>query len=361
MKLLQVSDLHLSAKNDRSYCFGVLSGIIELAESKQCEKILFAGDVFDSYPDLESLRSEFISHCTKFSGTIYYLPGNHEILYRKSKNYSYTELDWSPKIKMLDSIPFSLENLGEVELVSIPHQENYADLLLNPPSPKTHLPRLGLAHGTVSGMSFTGLDEEEEEGGSYIDPKHIQSLQLDYLAVGHLHKKRESLIGNCNVQYAGSSRVWRRGELGPRYAIYIEVNGKNIKTEPLPIVQAGQYHQLAITLGIDGKPTEPIDLELEKYSPYDWVSIRFEGYVESMEEKRKLISQVTSVWGKKFRILDFDEDETGIRVIENLGDNEFIKQFLDKMNQKQSEMDPSIWKLTRNLGLQMIVEANKKR
>ncbi len=107
--------------------------------------------------------------------------------------------------------------------MAIPHQTNYSDLFLSPPPAKTKKWRIGLAHGTVTGMSFTGLDEETEDGGSYLDPSLIQTLDLDYLAIGHLHSTRGLDLGNCKIRYAGSSRVWRKSEFGERGGFIIQI------------------------------------------------------------------------------------------------------------------------------------------
>lgn len=61
MKLLQVSDLHLSqsSKDEKNYSLAVLGEIFETAEQTKCDRILFCGDLFNTFPDLEALRSEF--------------------------------------------------------------------------------------------------------------------------------------------------------------------------------------------------------------------------------------------------------------------------------------------------------------
>ncbi|TGK95648.1 DNA repair exonuclease [Leptospira brenneri] len=363
MKLLQVSDLHLSKNSpeERAYSLSVLREILQTAESTKCDRILFCGDLFNTFPDLESLRSDFLKEVSTYSGIIYFLPGNHEILEKKGNHNRYADYDWSTKVKVLDQTPYFLFEDNGIEFLSIPHQENYSELLLSPPPNKQTKLRIGLAHGTVSGMSFTGLSEEEEEGGSYLDPHLIQNLGLDYLAIGHLHRARMGNLGNCNVSYAGSSRVWRKGESGPRGGILIHVDGSNVRTESVYWKSAGEYREILVSLDTEGKPEEKIETYLSGTSPEDWIVFRFLGYVDSMVEKQKFQEEVLRDWKSKFRILEFDPDESQITVIQHLSENEFVKQFLDKMNERKEQMDPILWKHTRVTGIRLILEGKKSR
>lgn len=298
---------------------------------------------------------------SSYSGIVYFLPGNHEILEKKGNSNRYVDYDWSEKVKVLDETPYRLFEDTGIEFVSIPHQENYSGLLLSPPPPKQTKVRIGLAHGTVPGMSFTGLSEEEEEGGSYLDPQLIQNLGLDYLAIGHLHRARMGSVGNCSVGYAGSSRVWRKGELGPRGGIFIHIDGSKVRTEPVYWKEAGEYREILVTLDTEGKPEESIETYLRGTNPKDWIVFRFAGYVDSMAEKQKFQETFLREWKSKYRILEFDPDESQITVIQHLSENEFVKQFLDKMNERKEQMEPLLWRQTRVTGIRLILEGKKNR
>lgn len=361
MKYLQVSDLHLSSatKEEEIYSLNVLKEILETAESKSCTKVFFCGDLFNTFPDLETLRAPFLKQVSAYSGQVYFLPGNHEILERKGNHNSYAAYDWSKKVKVLDQTPFTLWEEDGIEFVAIPHQENYSEILLNPPPPKKTPIRMGLAHGTVSGMSFTGLQEEEEEGGSYLDFNLIQSLGLDYLAIGHLHRHRFGTVGKCNVGYAGSSRVWRKGEFGPRGGILLDVQNGMVRTEFLSWKSAGEYREITVSLDTDGNPDLSVEEYLANALSNDWICFRFVGYVDSMDGKQKFQETIQKDWKHKFRICEFDPDESQIVVIQNISENEFIKQFLDKMNERKHQMDASLWRHTRVTGIRFILDGGK--
>ncbi len=362
MKLIQFSDLHLSATNETEYGFSVLEEIIEKAETLECAAILFCGDVFDTYADLVALRDKFIQKVSTFSGKVYFLPGNHESLRRKQKDSGFQIFDWGNQIICLDKLPYTIQYLNEeVELLSIPHSDTYADLLLTIPPKKQSSVRIGLAHATVIGMSFTGLkDEEEEEKVGYIDVSQLQNLECDYVAIGHIHSSRSQIFGSMEIAYAGSSRVWRSGELGKRKGYLLNISNGKVNRTDVILDKAGQYFEIVINLGLDGKPEKTAEMYLSSYSKYDWVRIRWAGVVESMVQKRIFHDELKTEWSHKFRRLEFDPDESDVQIEENLSDNAFIQNFVTLMDSKKTSMETSEWTRAKELGLKLLLEVSKR-
>ncbi|TGN14310.1 metallophosphoesterase family protein [Leptospira ilyithenensis] len=355
MKLIQASDLHLSASNDKEYGLDVLREIFRTAEKNKAIAVLLCGDIFDTYSDLESLRTVFVEETKQFSGKVYFLPGNHEALRRKGTESGYGKFDWGPQVQVIDREPYELIPLNdEVEILGIPHQENYGKLLTgNPPSKKAKL-RIGMAHATVSGMSFAGINNEEEDGG-ILDSNQLQSLNCDYVAVGHIHSARSQMFGNCEIAYAGSSRVWRKGETGPRQGYLLEVKNNRIQKSPLIWEKAGQFREVNIDLALDGKPEKDPEFYFEGFGPNDWVYIRWNGYVEDMNPKKNFESKLLKEWKSKFRALDFDKEESGLRLISGIQENTFIKRFVDEMEKRKDSEDPKTWERMKRLGFEMLV------
>lgn len=358
MKLIQFSDLHLSAANDPEYCLEVLTEIATKATDHKCQAILFCGDVFDTYADLLSLRSKFITILSAFSGKVYFLPGNHESLRRNTKDRSFPTFDWGNQIEFLDQGPYQILNLNEeVELLSIPHQESYGELLMALPPKKSANVRIALAHATVVGMSFTGLkDEEEEEKGGLIDVAQLQSLGCDYVAVGHIHSARSQKFGKMEVAYAGSARVWRSGETGPRKGILLEIANAQISKTDVILEKAGIYSEVTISLGLDGLPEKTAEEYLSGFTKQDWIRIKWFGVVESMKGKIEFQSVLKTNWQSKFRRLEFDTKESEIIIAENLTENAFIQNFISLMETKKASMEISEWNRTKELGLKLLLE-----
>ncbi|TGL62252.1 DNA repair exonuclease [Leptospira ognonensis] len=358
MKLIQFSDLHLSASNDPEYCLDVLTQIVTKATDHSCHAIILCGDVFDTYADMLSLRSKFITILTSFGGKVYFLPGNHESLRRNTKERSFPTFDWGNQITFLDQGPYQILPLNEeVELLSIPHQESYGELLMALPPKKMAKVRIALAHATVVGMSFTGLkDEEEEEKGGLIDVTQLQSLDCDYVAVGHIHSARSQKFGKMEVAYAGSARVWRSGETGPRKGILLDISNSQIHKTEVILEKAGIYAEVVISLGLDGMPEKSAEDYLSVFSNQDWIRIKWQGVVESMKGKMEFQAALKANWQSKFRRLEFDTDESEIIIAENLLENAFIQNFVKVMDAKKDGMEISEWSRAKELGLKLLLE-----
>ncbi len=359
MKLIQASDLHLSDANEREYCLSVLDEIFKTAKDLSCEGILFCGDIFDTFSDLEKLRTEFVSRSKQFPGKIYFLPGNHECLRKKSKGGGYSDFDWGDQIFIIEKEPYQILKLNDlVEILGIPHQESYGNLLTEPPQGKSSRFRIGMAHAVISGMSFTGF-ETEEEGGGVLDSGQLQSLGCDYVAVGHIHRARSQRFGDCWIAYAGSSRVWRKGEFGKRGGYLLEVTETGITKTDLEWKSAGQYREIIVSLLLDGKPEKTPSDYLSSCGPSDWVRMRYSGYVETMSYLKEFEKEITEGWSTKLRIVEFDSDQSEVKVLKDLGENQFIRRFLDVMDGKRASLEPELWNRAKLLGLELLTEGKR--
>jgi DNA repair exonuclease SbcCD nuclease subunit len=360
MKLLQFSDLHLSAVNEPAYCLRVLREIVTKASELQCDAMLLCGDIFDTYGDLVTLRTQFIEILSSYRGPVYFLPGNHESLRRQIADTSFQIYDWGDQVIFMETLPFEFKIISdEVELLAIPHSTSYGDLVASLPPQKSSRVRIGLAHATVMGMSFAGLDSEIEEGAGLLDISQLQAMGCDYVAVGHIHSARSTRFGNMDVVYAGSSRVWRKGEMGPRGGILIEVKDGMIQKTNVRWENAGIYSEVAIQLGLDGMPEKSAEEYLSSFSEHDWVRIRWSGIVETMAGKIEFQNILKTEWSSKVRNLDFDTDESDLKVEANLQENSYIQKFIQLMETKRSGMESSAWMRAKKLGLELLLEGKK--
>lgn len=202
IKLLHCADLHLSVA-EKEYSLRVLKEIADRAKSEKVDYLLFCGDVFHSYQDLQKMQQEF---CRMLSGVnnrrILFLPGNHEEL--GCSDPALDKFSWG-NIELMATKPFGFIRCGEgddqIEFLAVPHQKQYERYLDWPVPRKEAKYRIALAHGFVSGMSFTGLDEE---GGMTLDPGMFKEYQVDYVALGHVHKGETKRFEGIQFCYPGS-------------------------------------------------------------------------------------------------------------------------------------------------------------
>ena len=108
MRFLLAADLHISA-GERDYSLAVLDEITGICGSEKRDALLLAGDVFDSWADIEVLRGPFRDAAEKLhpSCTVYYLPGNHEEL-RAPPGGKLENFDFG-RVRLLCRRPWSLE------------------------------------------------------------------------------------------------------------------------------------------------------------------------------------------------------------------------------------------------------------
>ncbi|MDZ4726019.1 MAG: metallophosphoesterase [Leptospira sp.] len=358
MKLLQFSDLHLSENNDPEYGLQVLKEIISKAITLNCEALLLCGDIFDTYNDLESLRTKVIDLLKSFSGAVFFLPGNHESLRRQNAEKGFRMFDWGNQIQFLEEEPFSHRVINdEVELIAIAHRESYANLLGKLPPKKKSKVRICLLHATVIGMSFSGIREEIEEGGGLIDVSQLQALDCDFVSVGHIHSARSQVFGAMEIAYAGSARVWRKGEVGIRGGLLLEVKDSKVTKSFVHFESAGQYIELNVQPGLDGIPNRESLEILSKLSKFDWVRINWFGVVDTMEVLMQFQRELEMEWKPKLRILEFDN--SALKVVANISENTYIKKFIQLMESKKEHMKIDEWTLTKRLGLELLLEEKK--
>ncbi|MEE8435905.1 MAG: metallophosphoesterase [bacterium] len=299
LRLFHTADLHLTTRApDRDYGLAVLDELVYHCRRLQADAWLLCGDIFDTPDDLEALAPEFTERLKDLDGLpVLMIPGNHELAGgRDPGGLAGTVAEsLAPAVTLAHRTPFSLHRPDglDMELLALPFRPGYAEFMDWPIPARERRWRVGLTHGTVNGMAYTGESGEDEHG--IIDPHLFSRLELDYAALGHIHKRGEARFIEsgwaCLAHYPGSARVWRRGESGARRATLTVLDGGDdgagIRTEPVEIEEAGQYRTLAIPLGDDGQPLEHADARAlvtslaERFGPRDWVRLELEGFIEA--------------------------------------------------------------------------------
>ena len=147
MKFLHCADLHLSQK-EKEYSLSVLEEIVHIA-AKEHSTLVFAGDTFDSFEDLEILRSEFRKQIGSLKTEILFIPGNHERL--KIGKRSIKNLDLG-NLVCADTSP-QVHTVEDTEFLLIPFMDNYNAYREWDLPEKTKACRVAVIHGSVSSMT----------------------------------------------------------------------------------------------------------------------------------------------------------------------------------------------------------------
>lgn len=352
VKLLHCADLHLS-EQEKEYSLNVLQEIVKIAQAEKTGFLLFCGDIFNSFPDLEKLRSEFRRILSPLTSEILYIPGNHEK--NTQGDASFRNLDLG-NITMLDEIGLIAREAGgiKIEFLAIPHKDIYSDYLnWNIPEKKTPF-RIALAHGVVTDMSFMGLDDEGD--GAALDPSLFQRYQIDYAALGHLHSLKTMRIGNTIFHYPGSSRVWRSGESGPRQIAIIEIDTK-LLFKPLSLKNSGEYRYYRLPLDISGRVVD-LDRIAGEWKAEDWVEISLFGVVEDEATVKSLEEEIKHKYNRRLRRLDINRLPEDVKVMNGISSQPLIKRFLELWEKRrpQDAEEIVVWLKARELALNKIME-----
>ena len=355
-RILHAADLHISA-SEKEYSLGVLDEIIATAVGTKADALVFAGDLFDSFDDCESLRADFRAHVMPLRGRcrLLFLPGNHEDLGRASRPLS--SLDFGDA-EILEEKPFGIQHVADVEILAIPHQKGYADYREWPiPQKKTKL-RIAVAHALVAGGGFAFDDVEEE--AAVMDPDLFVRCGVDYAALGHIHSEKTLSIGTLALSYPGSSRVWRRGETGPRVVHLLEANA-DVRSTRIVLSKAGAYRRYDVLLGLAGDAPDLSVLEGD-WQIEDWVELYLSGLVEDEHAIVDLENTFRARYERR-RVRKLQVGREGIAVLSGIASEPIARRFLEIWEAKKPfpQGAESAWLKARELGLLKIKDTIEAR
>ena len=355
IRILHCADLHLSAE-EADYSLAVLDEIVAIAESNRCAWLLCAGDLFDTYPDLERLKGDFRKRLAALPPgcRALVIAGNHDRLRMGAKRLS--AVDLAPAEFVADSSFELLQGEG-VELVAIPFAPTHADYVEWKLPPRKAPLRIAVAHGSVAGMHYAGGDEEEEAG--VMDPDLFVRHGIQLAALGHIHSARTEVIEGVTFSYPGSARVWRRGETGPRLVNLIEA-AESPRLSQVPIAAAGQYRRYDHPLNLDGS-LPALGAAVEEWSTADWVEIAVSGVIEDERVLAASEAELKRRHGGRVRRLEVTRE--GVLTLEGIATQPVAKRFLElwKAREPAGEEERRVWLKARELALVKVKELLEAR
>jgi len=360
-RILHCADLHLSASAGvREYSMSVLEEIVKLGLSKDARYMLLAGDTFDSFDDAEKLRGEFREAMKPLQGKceVILLAGNHEDIGRGKKKLSSFDLGIEPgNIIEKGGKPWRRLECDGIEFLAVPHQPDYREYMQWAVEDKTAGCRIGIAHGIIAGMSFTGLSDDGEEDASVIDSDLFQRFSVDYAAMGHIHSARKADFNELTICYPGSARVWRKGETGPRTVCLIEA-GKVISVTDIELESPGQYRKFDFFLGLDGDIGNTGEVS-DVCTGSDYVDISFSGIVDDEQVLSAHIQELEKDLRSRVRVLEIERDS--VSVLEGISSQPLARKFLEQWEMKRpvnpDHYSMRVWEKSREVGLMKLKEA----
>ncbi|WP_308142727.1 metallophosphoesterase family protein [Burkholderia pseudomallei] len=200
--------------------FETVRNIASLAQARNVDAVLVAGDVFDQQILSETVIRRLFAALTGFAGPWFLLPGNHDAALAESV--------WA-RAQRIGCVPGNVQLLLQPEVVVL--DELKAALLCAPltqrntyedttaffdkaETPEGYL-RIGLAHGSVTGILQEGIDSANP-----IASTRAETARLDYLALGDWHGEYQV---NDRVRYSGTPEQDRFRSNAPGYILDVSL------------------------------------------------------------------------------------------------------------------------------------------
>jgi DNA repair exonuclease SbcCD nuclease subunit len=220
--------------------FETVRRIASEAAGRRVDAVLVAGDVFDLQTVSDTVIRRLFGALAGFSGAWIMLPGNHdaalvESVWTRAQRLNCisanVQVVLTPGVVLLDALKCAFLCAPLTQRITYDDTTAFFD---QTETPRGYF-RVGLAHGSVSGILQEGIDSTNP-----IEPTRAETARLDYLALGDWHGH---LQVNSRTWYAGTHEQDRFRANDPGFMLDVTLE------EPgaLPAVQAvpvGKYRWL---------------------------------------------------------------------------------------------------------------------
>lgn len=193
MKIIHFADLHIGSKFERmpenikielnTKLRNAFVKIINYAKENSISTILMSGDIFDKNSVLMKDK-KFFYDSIKVNPEIdfYYIKGNHD----SSSKYN-DEID---NLHIFDGIKSYLKE--NVRIIGYELTDNNSSLYNVSPF-TTDKFNIMMLHGDI----------KNQRDANYIDLKKLQNKNVNYFALGHIHKREIGTVGESKYAYPG--------------------------------------------------------------------------------------------------------------------------------------------------------------
>lgn len=228
MKIIHCADVHLDsnmrthldsekARARKTELLETFSGMVEYGVNNKVDAILIAGDLFDTKRPGKRAR-DYVCETFKRNPqiTFYYIKGNHD------SDGFIDQLDEIPDNLKLFSDKWQgydipLSNGKNVRITGVELSPDNSDGVYNTLILKPDDFNIVMLHGQTS--------EYQVKGAEIIDLRSLRNKSIDYLALGHVHKRvREKLDARGEYCYPGCLEGRGYDEPGPHGFELVEID-----------------------------------------------------------------------------------------------------------------------------------------
>ena len=236
IRILHAADLHLDspfaalapeqAAQRREEQRQMVLRLAEECNRLDCQLLLLAGDLFDS--DL-IYRETAEMLCQTLGGVwahVFIAPGNHDPWSAASP---YATLRWPDNVHIFRSRSFEAVELEDI------HATVYGAAFLEPHESDMLQGFLASASDSKKIMVLHGTLDDPGSPYNPISQKDVEVSGLDYLALGHIHRRESRVIGRTTVVNPGCPMGRGFDETGPKGVCYVELDEEGCRVTPMDL------------------------------------------------------------------------------------------------------------------------------
>ena len=235
MKIIHVADLHLDSKLSgfssefkklrKLELLTTFERLVNYAKENNVEKIIIAGDMFDSTAPNKKTLERVISIITNASDIEFlYLKGNHD------------EFDVFEQLTM----PINFKTLNDLTTY------NYSNLTITGITDFSKCPLLNLPENTINIVVMHGellKYNNKNYKGEKIPLKQLENKNINYIALGHYHTFTESTLDSRGVMvYSGCLEGRGFDECGEKGFVLIEITD-SLSYQFIPFAYRNLYEE----------------------------------------------------------------------------------------------------------------------
>jgi len=359
IKIIHTADFHLesstftTAKTNQVIMKAVRE-LVNIGLTESVDLLLIAGDLFDSSTLDSRTLGSLQEALAEFKSPVFISPGNHDYF---SMDSPYYHSVWPQNVHIFkgDLEQVILDDLN-VAVYGAGFTGSYVreSSLLNFPELDPTKINLGVIHGDL-------VSQTSESPYNPITKELIAASGLDYLALGHIHK-RSSIAKSGKTSYAYSGNLVGRGfnELGSKGFYLGEIDQHAVKLEYRPI-NSPQY--LIEDLNLTEAETEKQAIEkivntLEARHGKDFENNHYRLVLKGESTPDQAISwlAVRDRLATRFRSLAIQNkmlDKTNLNLIRKEGNLKgiFVDLMLNELDDK-NDSETEMVQMALNFGLQ---------
>ena len=334
IKLLHAADLHLDSRfaglsperaaERRAEQRSLLYRLVQECNDRACDLLLLAGDIFDGahvYRDTVEALIDALSSCR---APVFIAPGNHDWL---SPGSPYRTERWPENVHIFRSQTVesvTLEPLGCRVYGAGFCQELCAGLLEGFSAPDDGLFHLMVLHGDATG----GADYNP------VTKAQIEASNLDYLALGHIHRRGELQVGKTLCAWPGCMMGRGFDECGEKGVLEVTVDGAGCRTEFVPL-GARRYEILEVPAG--DNPLGSVEAALPADTGSDTYRIVLTGECDAPD-----LAALRAALHDRFYALELvDRTQPPLALWAAAGEDSLKGQFLARLKERCDAADES--------------------